>query len=214
MSKTKAVACVLVLGMAMAVSSLAQAQAQAQTRPASIEGAYVGLGVGIGSFNLKKNDFAGTGATTRSFDERDKAFKLFGGYRFNDHLAVEGQVARLGESSIRYRGAAGALGNETYKVTAVSATAMGLLPLGKDFTLFAKAGPSYTRAESSFSNRALGANTKSSRAGALVGVGASYALTDNLSLRAEAESFLRVGEAAKAGRSSVQVLSAGLAYRF
>jgi OmpA-OmpF porin, OOP family len=139
---------------------------------------------------------------------------LFGGYRLNDNFAVEAQVARLGESRIRYSGAAGALGTETYKATALSLAAVGLLPLGSDFTLFAKLGPSYTSAESSFNTAALGNNSKSRRAGLLAGVGASYRLTDNLSLRGELENYSRVGETAKAGRSTVNLLSASLAYRF
>ena len=210
MNKATIIVCVLAVGMSLALPSIAQAQ----TRSASVEGPYVGLGLGVTSFGLKKNDFTGATATSRTFDERDTGFKLFGGYRLSDNFAVEAQFATMGESTIRYRGASGAIGTEKYKVSAMSVAAMGLLPLNNDFTLFAKLGPSYTNARSTFSNRALGANTKSSRAGLLLGAGAMYNLTDNLALRAEFENYSRVGEANKAGRSTVSMVSAGLTYRF
>ncbi len=209
MNTIKNAASTMVLGMSLALSSLAQAQMQ--SRPAAVEGPYIGLGAGLTGFKLKKDDFNVAGSTGRSFDQRDKGFKIFGGYRFNDHWGVEAQVASLGESKVSYRGA---LGSETYKTSAASVAAVGLLPLGSDFTLFAKLGPSITSAESSFSTAALGKSSKSRRAGALAGVGASYRLTDNLSLRGELETYVRVGETAKAGRSTVGMASAGLALRF
>jgi OmpA-OmpF porin, OOP family len=203
----------LALGLCFALPSLAQTQ----TRSASPDGPYIGLGLGATDFSLKKEDFTGATATSSTLDQRGTGFKLFGGYRLGDHLAVEAQFASLGEASIRYRnaaGAAGLLGTETYKVSVLSVAAVGVLPLGEDITLFAKAGPSFSSSESVFNNRVLGTNSKSSNAGLLVGVGASYSLTANLSLRAELENYSRIGDVKKAGRSTVTLLSAGLSYRF
>jgi OmpA-OmpF porin, OOP family len=192
--------------------------AQAQIKPsnsAGNEGAYVGASAGASRFHLKKEDFSIASATSRNFDEKDKGFKVFGGYRFNDHLAVEGQVASLGEASVKYGAAAGSsLGKEKYKLTAVSAVAVGLMPLGSDFTLFAKAGPSVVRAESSFDTASAGGLSRKTRVGGLVGVGATYAFTDHLALRGEYEQYLRVGAKDRPGRSSAGLLSVGLQYKF
>lgn len=198
---------------ALCVAGTAGAQTSA-SRLAPDTGPYIGLGAGLTKFSLKKNDFTATGATSRAFDEKDKGFKIFGGYRLLRNLAVEAQYARLGEAEVRYSGAGFAPGREKYEVSGFSVAAVGLLPVSDEFTLFAKAGPSFTRAENTFSRTGLGTNTKSSRAGGLFGLGASYKLSENFSLRAEFENFSRVGEASKAGRSSVNLLSIGAAYNF
>jgi OmpA-OmpF porin, OOP family len=198
------------------LACIGPAQAQIKSsKPAGNEGAYVGASFGASRFSLKKEDFSIASSTTRGFDEKDKGFKAFGGYRFNDHLAVEGQAASLGEASVKYGAAAGSsLGNEKYKLIAVSAVAVGLMPLGSDFTLFAKAGPSAVRAESRFDTASAGALSKKTRVGALVGAGATYAFTDNLALRGEYEQYLRVGQKDRPGRSSAGLLSVGLQYKF
>ena len=170
--------------------------------------------VGATGFKLKKEDFNAIGATTRSFDERDTGFKVFGGYRLNENLAIEGQYTRLGKAEIRYSAAGGLSGTEKYRASSLSVAAVGSVPVTTDLSLFAKAGPSYNSAKSSFSNAALGMASSGNKLGLLVGVGASYKLTDSVSARVEFENFSRVGEATKGGRSLVTMVSAGLAYQF
>ena len=191
------------------------ANAQVRQDKASMPtGAYIGFGVGATGFKLKKEDFNAIGATTRSFDERDTGFKVFGGYRLNENLAIEGQYTRLGKAEIRYSAAGGLSGTEKYRASSLSVAAVGSVPVTTDLSLFAKAGPSYNSAKSSFSNAALGMASSGNKLGLLVGVGASYKLTDSVSARVEFENFSRVGEVAKGGRSSVTMVSAGLAYQF
>lgn len=163
---------------------------------------------------MKKEDFTAIGAPNRSFDERDRGFKVYGGYRFFENFAVEAQYARLGKSEIRYSTPIGLRGTEKYEVSSLSVAAVGLLPVSDKFTLFAKAGPSFNEAKSSFSTNTLGAGSKGRKTGLLAGIGASYKLTENLLARAELENFSRVGDAAKGGRSSVSMVSLGLAYQF
>jgi OmpA-OmpF porin, OOP family len=192
--------------------------AQAQTtssNSARNEGAYVGISGGASRFKLKKEDFSIASATTRTFDEKDKGFKVFGGYRFNEHLAVEGQVASLGEASVEYGAATGGSPvTEKYKLIAASASVVGLMPVGSDFTLFAKAGPSAARAESSFDKASAGTLSRKTRVGAMLGVGATYAFTDHLALRGEFEQVVRVGQKVLPGRSTAGLLSVGLQYKF
>lgn len=203
----------LVLVAALSIGHDANAQARTGNTGFAA-GPYIGFGAGATQFSLKKEDFTAIGAPTRSFDERDNGFKVFGGYRFHENFAVEGQYARLGKSEIRYSAATGLRGTEKYEVSSFSVAAMGLLPVSDNFTLFAKAGPSFNDAKSSFSNATLGAASKGRKVGLLAGIGASYKLTDNLMARAELENFSGIGEAAKGGRSSVSMVSVGLAYQF
>jgi OmpA-OmpF porin, OOP family len=198
------------------IAGAGSAQAQMKTsNAAGSEGAYVGASGGVSQFKLKKEDFSIASATSRSFDEKDKGFKLFGGYRFNEHFAVEGQAASLGEASVSYGGATGSsLGKEKYKLIAVSAAAVGLMPVGSGVTLFGKAGPAAVRAESSFDTSGGGASSKKTRIGGVVGGGATYAFTDQLALRGEYEHYLRIGQKNNTGRSTAGLLSVGLQYKF
>lgn len=204
----------LVALAALPLGQVANAQIRSGGTSSFVAGPYIGFGAGVTQFGLKKEDFTAIGGPSRTFDERDNGFKVFGGYRFLENLAVEGQYARLGKANIRYSGPTGLRGTEKYEVSSISVAAVGLLPVSDSFTLFAKAGPSFNDAKSSFSNATLGAASKGRKVGLLVGIGASYKLTENISARAELENFSRVGEAAKGGRSSVNMVSLGLAYQF
>jgi opacity protein-like surface antigen len=57
------------------LSLMAGAAAQADTQP----GFYAGVGIGSGTIEVDEVDF----------DESDTAFKIFGGYQFNENFAVE-----------------------------------------------------------------------------------------------------------------------------
>jgi OmpA-OmpF porin, OOP family len=204
----------LVAVAAFSMSQAANAQVRGSSTAGFVAGPYIGFGAGVTQFGLKKEDFTAIGGPTRTFDERDNGFKVFGGYRFLENFAVEGQYARLGKSSIRYSAPTGLRGTEKYEASSFSVAAVGLLPISDNFTLFAKAGPSFNNAKSTFSNTTLGASSKGNKLGLVAGIGASYKLTENISARAELENFSRVGEAAKGGRSSVNMVSLGLAYQF
>jgi OmpA-OmpF porin, OOP family len=199
-----------------AAIALSGGSALAQTQPSTDTGGpYVGAGIGVTGYGLKKEDFTSAGSAGRRFDERDGGLKVFGGYRFNEYLAVEGQVASLGKAEVTYRDAAGrSVGKEKYSLAAASVAAVGSWPLGAGFSVFGKAGPAVTRASSSFSVAGLGSPSKATKLGAVVGLGVSYRITDKLSLRGEYEQFLGAGKKDRPGRSTVGLLSAGLQYSF
>lgn len=196
------------------VPACALAQTGTPASAADTSGPYIGMAAGVTNYRLNKQDFVAAGATQRSFDTRDSGFKVFVGYRFNEHFGVELQHARLGDAKVRYRSATTALGMETYEIDATSIAAVGTVPATPVLTLFGKAGPSFNRASSKFSSTSLGANARERTSGLLLGIGASIALTDSMSLRAEIENFAGVGSAKKAGRSSVLLGSVGVSYRF
>ncbi|HKU13422.1 MAG TPA: outer membrane beta-barrel protein [Steroidobacteraceae bacterium] len=113
---------------------------QASKRPALT--AYQALTAGIQEFDA----FQPVEERT-SFDDKDTTFALIGGYRFNRYLAVEGSYARFGRVAYHSH----ATGNFPLEpgslVTTVesetrgfSLSILGVLPLTRDWELFARGG--------------------------------------------------------------------------
>ncbi len=98
---------------------------------AESSGAYIGIGFGNTSYH-DDNSFDGL-----DLDDRDRGSKIYGGYRFNDHFAVEGTLANMGEFSAQNpHGGRTKLRFDTFTVSAV-----GLIPLAEgQLDLFGHAG--------------------------------------------------------------------------
>src|SRR5918995_254723 len=90
--------------------------------------------------------FAPTQETT-SFDDSDTAFGLVIGYRLTPHFAIEGGYAKLGQVTYKSRSSgnfpqeAGRedIGIDT-EITGYTFAALGVLPLSRNWELFARAG--------------------------------------------------------------------------
>ena len=90
--------------------------------------------------------FAPTQETT-SFDDSDTAFGLVIGYRLTPHFAIEGGYAKFGQVTYKSRSSgnfpqeAGTedIGIET-ETTGYTFAALGMLPLSRNWELFARAG--------------------------------------------------------------------------
>ena len=79
------------------------------------QGWFAGLGIGASSYEAEE-----------SLDTSDTVLTGFGGYRFNKHLAVQGNVVDLG----KYEGDGGVL--NSVDLSGFSFTANGILPLGSN----------------------------------------------------------------------------------
>jgi OOP family OmpA-OmpF porin len=96
------------------------------------------IGAGLGNFSLDSSGiFQG-----KDFDGSDIGFKVFGGYKFMEYLAVEVEYIDGGEPDDNYN-----VGNESparlksnVGVSGFVGSAVGILPIGESFDLFAKAG--------------------------------------------------------------------------
>lgn len=77
-----------------ALASIALAPVASADNP---DGFYAGAGVG--RFNAQIDDVAGAEQAIDNWDENDTAYKIFGGWRFNDYLALEVAYINLGEPS-------------------------------------------------------------------------------------------------------------------
>src|SRR3954454_17315325 len=117
----KLVVTALLAGFA-SVPTLAMAQAKGNAEL----GFYAGASVG-----QSKSDCGGSGG---SCDDKDTAYRIFGGYKFHPNIAVEGGYAPLGETSASF----GASGSVTAEANAWDIVGVGSFPLGNNFSIFGK----------------------------------------------------------------------------
>ncbi len=109
---------------------------------AADSGWYVGAGGGWsqargGAAAIDPN-IAAEGAVT-SLHDKDAAWQLYGGYQFNPNFALEGGYVNLGKFSVSHTVTGGTEYDEV-KPECWHLSAVGILPLGKNFSLLGKAG--------------------------------------------------------------------------
>lgn len=201
------------IGLAVLGTTLA-GHAVAQTAP----GWYIGGDIGRTSTDFDNNRAVGVPpATVTSIggDEKDTAYKLFGGYQFHRNLAVEGGYYSLGRYDYGYTTATGAFSGST-KFDGVNLDLVGMWPVTDRFSVLGRVGAAYTRARTSVSTAGavpdMGGSQTERHWGPKLGLGLEYAITPQLAVRGEWERY-RVREAIR-DRSDVDVASIGLVYRF
>lgn len=177
-------------------------------------GFYIGTSVGQAKIN---------GACTRitlggfvgSCDDKNTAWKIFGGYQFNRNFGVEGGYTNIGEATATGTFDAKA-GYGKAEAKGFELLAVGTLPINEQFAVYGKAG--FFRWDVDMS-ATLGPSS-----GAIgdkvtyltLGVGLKYNLTKNLAARLEFQHYgdFGVGDNAITGRMSVNVSSLGLQFKF
>jgi OOP family OmpA-OmpF porin len=147
--------------------------------PAAEAGAYVGASFTDTAVDVKDIDF----------DESDSGFKIFGGWNFLKFLGLEGGYYDMGKPSNS---------SDELDVSAWALSARGILPLGKHFELFGKAGYMAWEIDGSLDDDDFDLT---------YGVGAAVIIGSRLSIRAEYE-ILDVDDA------DIDLYSLGAAFRF
>ena len=151
-----------------------------------------------------------------SCDNKDTAFKLYGGYQFNPHFAVECGYADLGK--VKGSGVVSGVNlDATIKLSAWDVTAVGSWPFANQFAVFGKLGGYYGTVDSTATASGAGgtasAAAKDSNTGFTYGVGARYDFTRNLALRAEWQRYNKMG-GDNTGKSDVDLLGLSLLWKF
>lgn len=148
--------------------------------------------------------------------ERDRGFKLFGGYQYNKYLSVEAGYFDLGRFGFSTTTTPTGTLSGDIRLKGLNLDAVGTLPITEKFSAFGRIGVAYTHAEDSFVGtgavNVLNPNPSSRDTNLKVGLGVQYAFTDALSLRAEIERY-RVNDAV-GNKGEVDLASLGLVYRF
>ena len=159
-------------------------------------------GAGIGRSDAEVNGVGITG------DDKDTAWKLFGGYQFNRYLGVELGYHDLG--GISAAGPGGAVGFDS---TAWSGALVGSIPFAQRFAGFGKIG--LARTETDQAGVLGGAVVAGSERNTDVtyGLGLRYDFTKTFGVRGEWERF-RAGGGAIGGKSDIDVFSVSGVMRF
>ncbi|MHB8920616.1 MAG: outer membrane beta-barrel protein [Halothiobacillus sp.] len=185
-------------------------------------GWYVGGNVGqsrakIDNERITRN-LLGSGFTTNSMkdDDRDIGYKLYGGYQFNKYFALEGGYFNLGKFGYTANTTpAGSLAGKI-KLQGVNLDVVGLWPITDKFSLFGRVGVNYAKAQDNFVGtgavQVVNSNPSARDTNYKFGVGAQYALTESLDVRAEIERY-RINDAV-GNKGDIDLISAGIVYRF
>jgi len=194
--KTKALIAVAALGAA-AFSLPASAQM-------SMSSAYVGGGFGQSKF---KDACSGGSFPGVSCDDKDTAFKIFGGYQFNKNIAAEVGYTDLGKAK-----ASGGGVTAEEKATAWELSAVGSFPVWQQLSILGRLGLYYGEGKVD----APGVSGKKNTTDLTYGLGVGWDFTKNLGVRGEWQRYSKVKfEAAGASdESDVDVLGVSVLWRF
>ena len=151
-----------------------------------------------------------------SCDDTDTAWKIFAGYQFNRHLAVEAGYTDLGEVSLSAASATSSV-RGTIELSAFELMAVGSFPVADRFSLYGKLGLYRAETEQklqvTLGTLTVSDNKTEKNADLTFAFGARFDITRNLGVRAEWQRYLDVG-GGEIGEDDVDVLSVGLLFRF
>ncbi|MFC7288913.1 outer membrane beta-barrel protein [Herminiimonas glaciei] len=185
---------VVLLGTALAAPMAAYA-----------EGAYVGVNVGRSDQKLSVDGIG-------SISDSGTGYKVYGGYGFNKNFGLEAGYNKLGTGKASYVDGANS-GSISSKPSAFYLAVTGTLPVNEQFSLFAKVGASFNRTKVYAEENGVSESAKENHTSTLLGLGASYNFTKNVSVVAEYEDF---GKIVKVDglHLKANLLSIGVRYKF
>lgn len=160
---------------------------------------------------------AGLATSSISHDDSDTAYKLFGGYQFNDNFAVEGGYFDLGKLGYTANTVPAGTLKGNIKLNGLNIDAVGMLPITEKVSAFGRVGLNYAQAKDQFASTgavpaSINPSPSTTAANYKLGVGVQYDFNESLGLRLEAERY-RIDDAV-GNKGDVDMYSLGLVYRF
>ncbi|HUG24765.1 OmpA family protein [Piscinibacter sp.] len=159
---------------------------------------------------------AGLTTTAMARDEKDTAYKLFGGYQFNRHFALEGGYFNLGDFSFTSTTAPAGTLSGKIRLQGLNLDLVGTLPLTERLSAIGRVGAQYARARDTFSGTGavsvLNPDPSKSASNYKLGVGLQYEVNRSFLVRGEAERY-RINDAV-GNRGDVNVVSLSLVFPF
>lgn len=178
---------------AFAVLGFAAATAFATVAAAQDAGYYIGGAIG----QMEADGDCPAGATC---DQKDSGWKIFGGYKFNRNFAVEGSYGDFGEVTLSGGGV-----TAKGELTSWGIAAVGMLPIGEQFSLFGKVGLNLTKQKITATGPGGSALEQDDGSELNFGFGALFHAMPQLGVRLEWE---------RLEKSEVDMISIGVQYRF
>jgi len=174
---------------------------------ANAAGGYVGVGIGNAWSTFDKQSF--------TFDAPDLSssqtiWHLFGGYQLSNNVGIEGGYIYLGKARVGEQ-ARGDYFEAT--VTGFELTPVGLLPVGKHFSVFARGGLIFWHSDMTSRSADLGSSAKTESGSSLaLGFGVKYDFSRQLGMRAEYTRYAI--DKTKAGLGDFNVISVNGVFAF
>ncbi|MES2091972.1 MAG: outer membrane beta-barrel protein, partial [Pseudomonadota bacterium] len=183
---------------------------------------YGGVGIGQSRANIDndsiKNSQLPTGLSTTGItrEDRDAAYKLFGGYQFNQNFALEAGYFNLGKFSFASTTFPAGTVDGQIKVQGVNLDLVGTLPMTERFSLLGRVGVQHAKTSDTFrgTGAAIGVNSSPSKRDTnyKVGAGMQYEISPAFLVRGEVERF-RINDAV-GSHTGVNMLSVSLVFPF
>lgn len=156
---------------------------------------------------------AGFGNPSMTLDNRDFAYKFFGGYKFNKNFALEAGYFDLGQFGFSAATSPTGTLSGNIKVKGLNFDAVGILPLKDKFSVFGRLGLNYAMAKDSFTSTGAVAtptnpNPNKNDLNYKFGLGVQYDFTESVGLRGEWERH-RINDAV-GSRGDLNMYSIGL----
>lgn len=187
---------------------------------------YVGASFGKSDIKFdnaaQSDQFLDLGFTNPSTvsNTKDTGYRAFGGYQLHKYIAIEAAYVDLGRFSFRTDVTPkGSLSGST-RIDGFELSALGTLPIGDRFGLFARVGALAGQTKTSYTGSGsietlIGGDSQRRRSTELVyGAGAMYHINQNLSVRGEWSRYDKLGSVLTGGRTNANLYSLGLVYRF
>jgi opacity protein-like surface antigen len=167
-----------------------------------------GLGAALGAHAEEQSGFqvgASVGEARNEsgeFKGSDIAFKLSGGYAFNQYLGIEVAYVDTGtpDDTIAYV-------NVETESSGVIASALFRLPCGETFAMFGKVGYAFYDSETTARGNGVSEREGNSDEDLTYGIGLDVAVTGSIKFRAEYE-------AVDVSDGDFRIVSAGVVYKF
>jgi len=168
---------------------------------------YAGFGFGQSQYrnvaSYIDSKVAPVGSTPTSASTRSEGWKAYAGYQFNKYLGAEGGYVNLNDMTAHTGSLRTNVSSDAWTLAAV-----GTLPLTEKFSVIGKLGAAYVLSGIKAKNgAALTQRIGDDGYEPYYGAGVSYALLDNLSVRAEWERFDRKD-------LNIDLLTAGMVVKF
>lgn len=206
----------------------------AGTARAGAPGWYVGAGMGASIADISNSRAASelqSSLETASFTFNDPAsdlgastedtsfaWKVYGGYQLSSYFALEAAYVDLGTAKAKFIGTVdgpeGVIGNASADASGIAYWGVGIAPIRRNFSLFAKIGGFHWKNEERVSGTVgnlppVDFSLAQTRYGTDVafGLGAAYDLTDHVGFRLEWERY-------RIGGDDRDMLTAGARWKF
>lgn len=193
----------IVLALVVALPAFAATSALAANAAAS-PSFYVGGS--LGTSNFKADCDADVSCSNPSVN-----FKLLTGYQFSPNFAVEGAYANFGSVKAESK-----LATAKARLDSFTLAGLGIIPLSNEAQVFGKLGMHFSNGKLDASSRDGSQSMSESyhKTGLLLGAGLQYDFTKNFAGRFEYERLNFGTNPLSTDRTSLNVFSLGLLYKF